>query len=296
LKLESVKGISFSPTGNSKRVAEAIARGIQAPIEYVDLTPPSSRKIKPIEFNDDLTIFSVPVYGGRVPTEAAYRIRRLRGTRQTYEAKLENKIPAVVVVTYGNRAYEDALRELGDIVSEVGFKPIAAGAFIGEHSFSVPEKPTAHGRPDSEDLSKAEEFGKKIREKYEGVDSVKSLSLVKTPGTYPYSLTWRGYLVWYDFGELATPYTDEAVCSKCGKCVDVCPIASVTIDNVVNNPSPMVGFNVQVVHTNEETCLWCCACVRNCPTGARLMRPRMLQSQEGLSKNYPERKEPETYL
>jgi flavodoxin len=91
LKIESVKVISFSPTGNSKKVAEAIAKGIQAPIESVDLTPPSSRNIKPMEFNDGLTIFSVPVYGGRVPTEAAFRIRRLRGTKQTYEAKLEPK-------------------------------------------------------------------------------------------------------------------------------------------------------------------------------------------------------------
>jgi ferredoxin len=296
LNVKSLKLITFSPTGNSKKIAETIAKGIQARTEHIDLTPPSSRTIKPMEFNDDLTIFSVPVYGGRVPTEAAYRIRRLRGTKQPYKLKLENKIPAAIIVTYGNRAYEDALRELGDIVSEIGFKPIAAGAFIGEHSFSIPEKPTAHGRPDAEDLTKAEEFGNKIREKFEGVDSVKGLSLVKTPGTYPYSLAWRGYLVWYTFGELATPYTDEAVCIKCGKCVGVCPVASITIDNVVNNPSPMIGFNDQIIHMNEETCLWCCACVRNCPTGARLMRPRMLQSQEDLNKGYPERKEPETYL
>ncbi len=296
LKINSIKVTSFSPTGNSKKVAETIAKGIQAPIEYIDLTPPSARTQQFKEFNDELAIISVPVYAGRVPTEAAYRIRRLSGKNEPYGAKRVNKIPAVIVVTYGNRAYEDALRELGDIVSEVGFKPIAAAAFIGEHSFSVPEKPTAHGRPDIEDLAKAEEFGEKIKEKYESVDSIENLSPVVTPGTYPYSLSMRGNLTWYDFGELATPYTDEAICSKCGKCVDVCPTASITIKNVVNNPSPMIGFNVHVVHTSDEVCIWCCACVKNCPTGARLMRPRMLRSQESLSKNYPERKEPETYL
>jgi ferredoxin len=293
LKIESVKVLSFSPTGNSKKVGEAIAKGIQAPIKPIDLTPPSARTQKYVEFGDELAIISVPVYAGRVPTEAAYRIRRLTGIHQPYRP---NRTPAVIVVTYGNRAYEDALRELGDIVSEVGFKPIAAGAFIGEHSFSVPEKPIAHGRPDKEDLEKAEKFGKKIKEKYESVDRVESLSPVVTPGTNPYSLTGRGRLRWTDWGELATPYTDEVVCSKCGKCVEVCPTASITIKNVVNNPSPMLGFNVLVVHTNDEVCLWCCACVKNCPTGARLMRPRMLQGQESLSKNFPERKEPETYL
>ncbi len=165
--MKSVKVINFFPTGNSKKVAEAIAKGIQVPIEYVDLTPPSARTKKYEEFSDELAIISVPVYAGRVPTEAAYRIRRLTGKKEPYGAKRANKTPAVLVVTYGNRAYEDALRELGDIVSEVGFKPIAAGAFIFEHSWSVPEKPTAHGRPDTEDLAKGEEFGKKIREKYE---------------------------------------------------------------------------------------------------------------------------------
>jgi ferredoxin len=296
LKIKSVKVISFSPTGNSKKVAEAIAKGIQAPIEYVDLTPPSARTQQFKEFDDELAIISVPVYAGRVPTEAAYRIRKLTSKKQPYGAKRANRIPSVTVVTYGNRAYEDALRELGDIVSEVGFKPIAAGAFIGEHSFSVPEKPTAHGRPDTVDLAKAEAFGKKIREKYEGVDNIVSLSPLKLPGTNPYALSMRGNLTWYDFGELVTPYTDESVCSKCGTCVDVCPTASIEIKNVVSNPSPMLGFNVQVVYTNDETCLWCCACLKNCLTGARVMRPRMLRSQMSLSKNYPERKEPETYL
>jgi ferredoxin len=295
MNIEKVKLVTFSPTGNSIKIAKAIAKGIEAPTEHIDLTPPSSRTIKNVEFCDDLTIFSVPVYAGRVPTEAAYRIRKLSGRDEPYGTE-RPKVPAAIIVTYGNRAYEDALRELGDIVSEVGFKPIAAGVFICEHSWSIPEKPTAHGRPDSEDLAKAEEFGVKIREKYEKADNIESLSQVEAPGTYPYSLSMRGNLTWYDFGELSTPYTDESVCSKCGICIGVCPTASILIMNVVSNPSPMVGFNVDVVSTKDESCLWCVACVRNCPTGARMMRPRMLRSQESLNRNYPDRKEPETYL
>jgi ferredoxin len=295
VNIDSVKLVTFSPTGNSKKVAEAIAKGIQAPIEYVDLTSPSARTQQFKEFNDELAIISVPVYGGRVPTEAAYRIRRITGKKQPYGAKRANKIPAVIVVTYGNRAYEDALRELSDVVSEVGFKPIAAAAFIGEHSWSVPEKPTAHGRPDTEDLAEAEAFGKKIKEKCERVDDIDSLSAVMTPGTHPYSLSLRGNLTWYDFGR-ATPYTDEELCSKCGTCVEVCPTAAVTIKNVVSNPSPMAGFCAPLVSTDDNSCIWCCACVRNCPTGARKMRPRLLRAQESLSKNYPERRELETYL
>ena len=169
MKVNSIKLVTFSPTGNSTKIAKSLAKGINAPIEHIDLTPPSSRTLKNLEFKDDLTIFSVPVYAGRVPSEAAYRIRRLTAKQEPYGHE-RVKTPAVAVVTYGNRAYEDALRELNDIVSEVGFKPIAAAAFVCEHSWSVPEKPTAHGRPDSEDLVKAEEFGEKILEKYENAN------------------------------------------------------------------------------------------------------------------------------
>ena len=296
MKIMAVKIISFSPTGGSKKVAEAIAKGTQAPIDHVDLTPPSARTQQFTEFKDELAIISVPVYAGRVPTEAAYRIRRLTSKKLPYGTKRTHKIPAVIVVTYGNRAYEDALRELADIVSEVGFKPIAAGVFLCEHSFSVPEMPAAHGRPDAEDLAKAEKFGKQIQEKFAGVDSIENLSPVNPPGTTPYSLSMRANLTWYDYGELATPYTNEEQCTKCGTCVDVCPTAAIRIQHVTSNPSPMIGYNLRMISTEHNSCIWCCACVKNCPTGARVMSHRIIQSQESLNKNYPDRKEPETYL
>lgn len=281
MNINSVKVVTFSPTGNSEKVAKSIAKGIQAQTEHINITLPSAKTQNYEEFHDELTIIAVPVYLGRVPNEAAYRIRRLTA----------NNTPTVIVVTYGNRAYEDALRELNDIVTEVGFKPIAAAVFIGEHSWSIPEIPTAHGRPDDEDLSKAEVFGNKIREKLERIEK-ENLLPVETPGRNPYTLRasmWRP-------GELMSPYTDDELCTRCGKCAEVCPTGAVTLKNVVCTPSPRVDLRAVIVTTNPDTCLLCCACVRICPTSARIRRPRMLQGTKSLSKNNPERKPPETYL
>ena len=79
-----------------------------------------------------MTILSAPVYAGRLPIEAVRRLRRIKA----------GEAPAVVVVVYGNRAYEDALLELQDLAGEQGFRPIAAGAFIGEHSYSTTGSPS----------------------------------------------------------------------------------------------------------------------------------------------------------
>lgn len=48
---------------------------------------------------------------------------------------------------------------------ERGFNPVAAGAFVSEHSYSTGETPIAAGRPDADDMKAAEEFGRQVGEK-----------------------------------------------------------------------------------------------------------------------------------
>jgi hypothetical protein len=90
------------------------------------------------------------------------------------------------VVVYGNRDYEDALIELHDISITQGFVPVAAGAFIAEHSYSTTKRPIAHGRPDPDDLDRAQEFGKKVREKLKGLRFLDDIGKIKIPGNIPY--------------------------------------------------------------------------------------------------------------
>ena len=135
MNIPSITLIYFSPTGTTKTIVEEIAHGIHAErVEVIDCTKPSIRAEKPLTFRDELVILGAPVYSGRIPTEAADYFKTLSA----------QKTPAVLVAVYGNRAYEDALKELHDIAINAGFLPVAGGAFIGEHSFSskynVPDK------------------------------------------------------------------------------------------------------------------------------------------------------------
>ena len=181
MNIEKLRLLYFSPTQTTKKVLNAIAAGFkpEAVID-IDLTLPDSIRLrepgKEIRIDDGLTIIGAPVYAGRVAPEAVGRIRQFRA----------HGTPAVLVVLYGNREFEDALRQLKDLAVETGFRPIAGGAFIGEHSFADSKFPIARRRPDQKDIEKCFEFGALIKEKVRKVDSIDSLPIPGFPGNYPY--------------------------------------------------------------------------------------------------------------
>lgn len=185
---ERICTLFFSPTGTSRKTATAVARGIAAPfaatadstatdpanhaaeanrvaatpengpipVRALDLTHAASR---PETLSaDTVAVFAAPVYGGRIPRTALERMEGIRG----------EGTPAVVIAVYGNRAFEKAAAELADFVRARGFVPVAAAAFVGEHSYSTERTPIAAGRPDGQDLAAAEAFGRAVRRKLAG--------------------------------------------------------------------------------------------------------------------------------
>lgn len=267
MKINTAKLIFFSPTHTTRRVVENIAQGIQVEcIDYLDLTPPGSITCSFEELRVDLVIIGMPVYGGRIPSVAVNRLRRIKG-RNT---------PAVIVVVYGNRAYEDALLELNDLVLEIGCRPVAGGAFIGEHSYSTASVPIACGRPNNEDMKMAADFGRLAGAKLRRRQLIDGLPSLHVPGNYPY----KEYPV--NIMKVC-PLTDESLCQQCGECVSVCPTAAVVIE--------------KRIMTDPAACILCCACVKACPVGARVMdNPPVNYSRDWLSTNCREPKTPEIYL
>ena len=153
----------FSPTGGTKKVADAIAAGFNTPIEEMDLTK-SDASVTLGEH--DALMAVLPVYAGRVPQISLERLAALKGNRQK----------AVAVVVYGNREYEDALLETKDALEANGFQVIAAAAFIAEHSIV---RSIANRRPDAEDAAICHQFATDVMTKADDA------APVQVPGNSP---------------------------------------------------------------------------------------------------------------
>ena len=263
---KQVKLIYFSPTGTSRKILEGIAAGIGSErIEHIDLTRPENDQRSKLVASGDLAIIGVPVYGGRQPEDAVRRFRKIRA---------ENSV-AVLIVLYGNREFDDALLELKNLAIELGFSPIAGGAFIGEHSFSSREVPIAHARPDDLDMKKAVEFGKKIKQKVTVSASLDSPTDLEVPGSFPYEAGGARVMA-------VAPETNRDTCTLCGTCASVCPTAAISID--------------QSVITAIEDCIRCCACIKSCPEEARFTENETWQTiANWLNENCSSRKEPQLF-
>lgn len=252
--------ICFSPTGSTRKIAECIAGGTGLPSAVWDLTLPGTRQRVEELLPDDLVLLAAPVYYGRVQKDAAQVFGALRGQGQA----------AVLLVNYGNRNYDDALLELHDLAQNAGFVPVAAAAFVSEHSFSTPECPIAAGRPDPGDLQKAEEFGKALMGRLE--PEVVRLALV--PGNRPFK-------EYPDFHR--APLTSGS-CTACGICVSLCPTGAVYMD-------------ADKACTREEDCIVCQACVKGCPEEARAdTGPGAKETRAHLLPITAERKAPTLFL
>ena len=265
MEVKQVKVIYFSATGTTEKVLESIAKGITVEVvEHINLTLPEGARQSILPFSDELVIIGAPVYGGRLPVDAINRFKQLKAS----------KTLSILIVVYGNREFEDALLELKNLAIELGFNPVAGGAFIGEHSFATKDVPIANGRPDTLDVQKASDFGAKIKNKVKALQSPGGQMDLEIPGRLPYEGGPRSMSV--------SPVTKEDTCTVCGTCASVCPTAAISIDGSVA--------------TKIELCIRCCACIKNCPTGARVMEDSEWKNiANWLNKNCNTRKEPQIF-
>ncbi len=221
---------AFSPVGHTLRVVSALKSAWkESPALDVDLARCDLDFSAFLFDENDLFLCGVPVYGGRVPSPAAERISRLRGRGAL----------AVAVVSYGARAFDDALLELKELLNGSGFRTVAGVAAVAEHTIAPR---IASGRPSFDDEAGLKIFGTRIREAIADMKSPKGVSL---PGSFPYRAFRR------------LPFRPRASrrCIRCGLCGERCPVGAI----------PPETPNA----TRKERCIVCMRCVALCPNGAR---------------------------
>ena len=208
-------------------MSEILCQGIGKESIVTDLCVKAADIQLPDIQEDDLAVIAMPVFAGRVPALAVERLRMVK----------PNSVKCVVVAVFGNRAYDDALLEMQDVASEIGFRVIAAVAAVAEHSII---RKYGKGRPDADDEQMLRRFGADIMRKAERDDC----TLPQVPGNRPYK---KG-------GKVPQPKGRRG-CNRCGVCAKNCPTDAIPL----SDPKTV----------DTAKCISCMKCVSVCPTGAR---------------------------
>lgn len=184
----------------------------------------------PVFSEEDICMVSVPSFAGRVPLPAVNLLQQLEG----------NGARAVLHVVYGNRAIDDTLLELRDVLDGCGFVCAAAVESVAEHSIF---RQFGAGRPDTADKADLKDFAGQIAQLLQGELS----GQLQVPGNHPYRERKPGSMI---------PVGGEA-CTECGVCAAECPMHAISGDNLKD--------------VNREICIGCMRCVSVCPAHARVI-------------------------
>lgn len=243
--MENIKqlyAVCFSPTGGTEKVVQTVVTELEKLLEkscrWINFTKSENRKKKYFFTEQDLVVFGFPVYAGRIPNKIEPDIRSAFTGKDT---------PMIPICVFGNRNYDEAVKELVSDLKKGGFIPLGAAAVVAQHAFSeIPGR----GRPDAKDQEEIRAF---IQEVWQKGKHREYLSF------YPDSEIGSYYTPLKEDGTpakflKAKPVTNKEKCDNCGICAKVCPMDSIDKEAV----SLVVGV-----------CIKCQACIKKCPTGAK---------------------------
>lgn len=224
----SFYNIVFSATGRTQSVAEIVSSVWEEPKTLVDVTKADFDGSSLQLTQEDVCLVAMGVYGGRIPQPAPKRLETIQG----------NGAKVILLAVYGNRAVDDALAQMQDILTRQGFVCVAAMEAVAEHSM-MPRY--GAGRPDAQDKKELIAFAKEIQIAL----SKEQTAPLQVPGKVPEG----------EAGSMPLSIQTDRTCKNCGKCARECPVGAISKENA------------RV--TDKDKCILCMRCTAVCPVHAK---------------------------
>lgn len=174
---------------------------------------------------EDDCIIAVPCFSGRVPPAIAERVASLKGSGAR----------TLVLVSFGNRGWEDSLLELTDLAAAAGFHVVGAAAVVSQHSLAPA---CGAGRPTGGDLTAVADLARRVAA-YTGTGTVRP----------------NGHRPYRPYNRLGYAPGAGPACISCMACADACPAGAIQ-----RRPGTPADIN---------KCMGCLTCVVRCPQRCR---------------------------
>jgi len=243
-----VKGIIvyFSQTGNTKKIAQAVQRGMERVLDQCDM----AKLIKGLEVNPyDLRKYDVIGLGSAI----------IWGPPENVRTFIDSMPPSLkgkhifAFTTHGTYPH-DFLPRVARLLTRKGLVVIGTNDWFGSAILpSFPKPYFTDGHPDDVDLKEAEDFGREMAERSRRIYAGETELIPPLPELFRPLPKWPPILTGKS-GEQFKYHKEKCNYPKCTLCIDNCPWDAIDL----SAPQPYICRNGGV-------CTWC---EKICPTGA----------------------------
>ncbi|MFO8019770.1 MAG: EFR1 family ferrodoxin [Promethearchaeia archaeon] len=233
--------IYFSPTGNTKKIAEKIRTTLlelEADIFEFDITSYQDRKdrIRFSRFN--ACFFGFPVHGWRVPKILREWFKTIKGSG----------LKCSTFITYGGINPGIVHYDIQQILNRQEFHLFSTAEFLGRHTFNLAGWEVAVNRPNTSDFHVAEQYTRLTYRKFHSKNSALD------PFSKPHISNKKLKKIENRPRKFVPPpKINKEICKQCGVCNEKCPNAAI---------------DLQTQSINQSDCIRCLRCVKYCPEDA----------------------------